>query len=645
MENDRKISQLPVITSLTGEEIVPFARNETNGSFRARILLDMIPERRDLLYVPTLNAVPDSTVTSYKDSSGKTVPFVIGQLCRVADSDSEQGYAFYLLYDLSTGGKAVWSQIGGGADLREKVRISLTSNQTQPDDSLIGATVVVTDTTLDEEVLNTTWQGQELLAKVTPLSAYTITVGDVDGYATPAEQDFAASIRGERNVSFVYNACLLTVQITGLVGDETANATVAYGSVSNTVENGGSLKVPYGVQVTVSCPKINGYVTPQPQIVAANQASRNIAMTYVYNPIKYSYVTLNQTVTDPATMLSGDINGEAVQLIRRNSHRVLGKQTGAGKMTYCRLKDDDGTKYHDGTAADLTGTEGDVFMLLPKFYWKVTEESTDVYKLGLAYGGKPDDTWKEWDGKTLIGVYEAFRNSGRLYSRSGVVPITNVAQAQFKVDARNGGAGYMIVDWSMHCMMAMLYYCQYGHMNSQLKIGRGTSSYPKTTGATDALCMTDTVAGGNGDSGSINFFGLENWWGDIIEWMEGIEVNSGIATITNPDGSTRTVQGYDMQGYYPKKMVLGEFFDLIGKELGAGDTSGYCDYFYLNVSQTARVVRRSYYASYTYGGVACALAHYDASYASSSIGSRLAFRGDLVEAESVAAFKAIPVTN
>lgn len=137
------------------------------------------------------------------------------------------------------------------------------------------------------------------------------------------------------------------------------------------------------------------------------------------------YVTLNQTITDPATMLSGDINGEALQLIRKNSHRVLAKPVG-DTMYYCRLDDSDSNLYYDGAAATLDGTQGDVFMKLPQFFWKVTTESTDVFKIGLAYGGRPDDTWNEWDGNVLIGAYKGYVEADKLRSVSEHTPTVSV---------------------------------------------------------------------------------------------------------------------------------------------------------------------------------------------------------------------------
>ena len=56
---------------------------------------------------------------------------------------------------------------------------------------------------------------------------------------------------------------------------------------------------------------------------------------------------------------------------------------------------------------------------------------------------------------------------------------------------------------------------------------------------------------------------------------------------------------------------------------------------------TVRVVYRGYYYAYPYGGVSMSNASHDSSYTSTYIGSRLAFRGKIVRAQSVAAYKAI----
>ena len=56
---------------------------------------------------------------------------------------------------------------------------------------------------------------------------------------------------------------------------------------------------------------------------------------------------------------------------------------------------------------------------------------------------------------------------------------------------------------------------------------------------------------------------------------------------------------------------------------------------------TVRVVYRGCYNAYANGGVSHADANNDASGTNANIGSRLAFRGKIVRAQSVAAYKAI----
>lgn len=358
-----------------------------------------------------------------------------------------------------------------------------------------------------------------------------------------------------------------------------------------------------------------------------------------------NYITIDMTITNPATMISGDVNGEVIQWIRENSHRVVAKKTAEGQVTVCQLKDDDGTKYYDGTdaSADIKISAGDyvkdVFMRLPRFFYHAEETSTDVWKIGFAQN-QVDGTWKEWDGNDLIGVYEASLDVGlNVRSLSGVASTGKTNQANFKNYAAKRGAGYSLVKWKHHCIMAMLYYAQYGHTNCQAKIGAGTDDYSKNTGQTDTLGMTDTVAGGNGDSGSINFWGLENWWGNKYEWIDNVVVDNRLWKITEDDGSVRQVQARGISGWITK-VAVGEHLDMVPTAVGASDTTGFCDRYWQSSSNSCAVMR-SYSGSYTDGGVAFADAVSEASYIALYIGSRLAFRGEIVEAESVEAFRAI----
>ena len=286
---------------------------------------------------------------------------------------------------------------------------------------------------------------------------------------------------------------------------------------------------------------------------------------------------------------------------------------------------------------------------------------------------EPD--WVEHE-ECLVGVYEAYLKDDFLYSISGVGSTASVSQADFRVYARNRGTGFQLVDWEMHKDIGNLFFAKYGGRDSQGICGPGTHTNGRTTGASNATGMQDTTANADGSwykqtlssdgsyypSGNayvlknegdetrtaINspvVLGYENWHGNKAEWMD----NVGFCTnavdykwdIGLPDGTTREVQGFKSSNYlYPKCVVHGRYMDTMVALAGGSVSSYYHDCTYQNPTISRVVCRSSSYAS-SLGGVSYAHAYYDSSSTYTSIGSRLAFRGKIVVARSVAAYKAI----
>ena len=579
-----------------------------------------------------------------------TYNFELGMSAIYPDSESDNGYGLSFFMGVTSEGKAIWGKGGGGAgSLNETVMISLVSNQDEaaaPDADLLGKSVHVIYGDQDKELV---WQGEVMKTTVPMNMTYQVVFPAEGRYKCPAQQEYIALAGETREVKGLYYTEVVKVTVSSddssdVTGQQVTINGTQYAWAGTTIE----VKIPHDVEYSVSVSAKAGYTTPTTVTTTAAQKLNEISMQYLL--IKVNTITIDQTVSDPATMVSGDVNGDIIQWIRNNSHRVLAKKTADGVLTYCRLNDANSTQYYDGTTAALDGTQGDVFLKLPEFYYKGTEGD----QVNIMFAKEQvDDEYIRWDPNTLIGVYEAYNGSSKMYSRSGVASTGNISQSTWKTYAAARGTGYQLVDWQMHCVMGCLYYAMYGNTNCQNSIGKGVSSYDKTCGQTDSLGMTDTVAGGNGDSQSINYWGLENWWGNKYEWIHDYNnpANSLSATVNDPvNGGTRSLPIFDYGGYYPKKMKFGRYLDLIATTddpKNGSDTVGYCDYQWWpgSTNSEARVVRRSYYYSYTNGGVACASAYYTASYAGSSYGSRLAFRGSLVEAENVSAFKALSVTN
>lgn len=183
-----------------------------------------------------------------------------------------------------------------------------------------------------------------------------------------------------------------------------------------------------------------------------------------------------------------------------------------------------------------------------------------------------------------------------------------------------------------------------GIQNSQAICGAGTKDYNKVTGQTNILGMNDTVASVNGNSQSVNFWGLENWWGNKNELAEGLTSTAKHYVETEvPDPFPDRNFYWSYGQTYGRHLRFGRYLDLACDTSDNGGSSiYYCDANY-GPGKASLVLARSYYTSYPYGGVAFANASYDASHTDSIFGSRLAFRGICAEETDIAAFKSLPV--
>lgn len=223
--------------------------------------------------------------------------------------------------------------------------------------------------------------------------------------------------------------------------------------------------------------------------------------------------------------------------------------------------------------------------------------------------------------------------------------------------------GYGIVSWDWHCMLAILFYVLYGHTNSQSMIGSGDDTYGKICGATNSKGMTDgqfsaTDTVSNTTAKSVNFLGVENWWGDIWEWMEGGYVNNAHwyapSKLLQDTGYVESASDADRremgtaatQSGYISQLLFSAYGDLVPTGVAGSASSGYCDYYYY--ASGLRGLLRSVSGAYSYGGVACVHAADAASDAYWGGGSRLSFHGNVVDVEKngqaspVTYFKSIP---
>ena len=107
-----------------------------------------------------------------------------------------------------------------------------------------------------------------------------------------------------------------------------------------------------------------------------------------------------------------------------------------------------------------------------------------------------------------------------------------------------------------------------------------------------------------------------------------------------PDSTERYIKVSNYDNSWIANVYNGKYGDVIAIGSATGSASTYyCDKIYIN-SGANRVLSRGGGNAHAYAGVAFASAAGDASHASTFIGSRLAFRGAIVKAASVASYKA-----
>ena len=241
--------------------------------------------------------------------------------------------------------------------------------------------------------------------------------------------------------------------------------------------------------------------------------------------------------------------------------------------------------------------------------------------------------------------------------------------------------GMQQIDALMHSRIANLFYARYGRRDSQEQCGGGQHTNNRITGGTAGYGMQDTIGydeaykinnkitnslvdnnqihqyawyRGQDEYGSptvtqvnnISCLGYEDIYGHKYDMMDGVDLpndsgNSGKWRIWMPDGSIRFVKGKTSSDQWIVGVAHGKYMDMVPVGSANGSSSTYyCDKYYISTA-ASRVVFRGCANANAHGGVSCAYADSDASSSFSGIGSRLAFRGRIVKAESVEAYKAL----
>ena len=210
---------------------------------------------------------------------------------------------------------------------------------------------------------------------------------------------------------------------------------------------------------------------------------------------------------------------------------------------------------------EVTDQFGNVFIKIPKFYSKITESSGRKYWHQLS-GTKHEgfDTLfkigeRELD-YVMVGKYEGSGSKEMIYSKSGQKPLVQITMDDFRNGCKANGEGYQQYDLLIDLIIKELWLVEMATTNSQsIMYGYANSNSSQiNTGTTDSVATPSGSPVSNTDGKhACKYRGIENPWGDIETWCDGISFNgNSVYVCTEPTAYSagKTTEPYK---YYGKR--------------------------------------------------------------------------------------------
>jgi hypothetical protein len=230
----------------------------------------------------------------------------------------------------------------------------------------------------------------------------------------------------------------------------------------------------------------------------------------------------------------------------------------------------DSTKKADGSASVLTGADGQVMVEIPAFYyvhnytgtthtWKISLSQQTGFVLHPAFtkngvsvthryiGAYEGSMWDASasamvaSGDITANMYAA---GDKLCSLSGQYPKTNETRAEFRGMAASRGTGWRQQDFDLISAIQLLYIIEYANFNSQTMIGMGRTeligswtadSYIGQCGKSNSKGNGTFSVGGDTNDSYMTYRGIENFFGNVWKFVDGININDHVPYVSNTD--------------------------------------------------------------------------------------------------------------
>lgn len=182
-----------------------------------------------------------------------------------------------------------------------------------------------------------------------------------------------------------------------------------------------------------------------------------------------------------------------------------------------------------------------VMVKIPEFYYKI-ERVGSIFRYYVADGPVDGLSLHPGSGDNYLGRYETGEASSGtmgliLASYSGTTPSVSKTRSTFRDYARNMASGFQLRDIAAWCAYDLLYLVEYADWDGQKKIAQGLVNNPSVnkTGLTDAM-VYHTGRANSSDNSAVQYRWIENPWGNVSEFIDGINVyGQSVYICTDPE--------------------------------------------------------------------------------------------------------------
>ena len=215
----------------------------------------------------------------------------------------------------------------------------------------------------------------------------------------------------------------------------------------------------------------------------------------------------------------------------------------------------------------------DVLVKIPKFYYRrYQEDGYEYIKIADVAGSGfvLHPAFDRADGERDYFYVGAYKTSSNNNSVSNASPQISQTRATMRTNAKAKGSNWGLIDIAALNAIQMLIMIEFATNDVQTAIGAGytNASAALITGSCDAVPNLTGRPSGTSNVVDVVWRGIEGFWGNIWEWVDGLNFNNGIYYVcTNPSNyADDTATNYEALNYTGSTSWSSSYISQIGMD-------------------------------------------------------------------------------